>query len=150
MKVGFYPGSFNPWHRGHTDIIQKAFKVFDKIVIAQGLNPDKLDGDTFELEDRANQLRKDALNSSSYLKAQYQQENLQFINYTGLMVDAVEGCDAIIRGLRNGNDLTYEMNQQYWNEDLGVGYAPTVYFICDRKFSHISSTALRHLRKFQK
>ena len=53
----------------------------------------------------------------------------------------LEYC-AIVRGLRNGYDLQYEQNQQYWYEDLGIKI-PIVYFITDRKLGHISSTAIR-------
>jgi len=55
-------------------------------------------------------------------------------------------ASAVIRGLRNGADLQYETNMQYWNEDLGLEI-PVVYFICDRKLSHISSSMIRELNK---
>ena len=51
----------------------------------------------------------------------------------------------IIRGLRNGNDLQYEMNQQYWNEDVGVKI-PFTYFITDRSLAHVSSSAIRSVK----
>ncbi len=54
-------------------------------------------------------------------------------------------AEAVVRGLRNGTDLQYEMNQQYWNEDLGLN-VPIVYFITDRKLSHISSSAIREIK----
>ena len=62
------------------------------------------------------------------------------IHFDGLLVEILsilkhtKPC-AVIRGLRNGNDLQYEMNQQYWNEDLGLKI-PIVYFICDRTLAH--------------
>lgn len=52
----------------------------------------------------------------------------------------------MICGLRNGYDLQYEMNQQYWNEDLGLEIS-VVYFITDRKLAHVSSSAIRGIRK---
>jgi len=125
MKVGIYPGSFNPWHMGHEDVLQKASKVFDKIIIAKY-------GDTF---------KRDVLSAGILCEV----EEICFKDK--LLVDlATEyNVDAVIRGLRNGNDLQYEMNQQYWNEDLGL-YIPTVYFITDRKLSHISSSAIREIQ----
>ena len=68
-----------------------------------------------------------------------------------LLVDFVETipeASAIIRSLRNGDDLQYEMNQQYWNEDLGLTI-PVVYFMCDRSLSHISSSAIRQITKIR-
>ncbi len=66
----------------------------------------------------------------------------------GLLVDFVKdvGASAVIRGIRNGQDLEYERTQQYWNEDLGIR-VPTVCFITDRKLVHISSSAIRAVEK---
>src|SRR5690606_36401026 len=50
------------------------------------------------------------------------------------------------RGLRNRNDLQYEMNNQYWNEDIGI-QIPFVYFITDRRLAHVSSSAIRGIKK---
>lgn len=41
VRVGIYPGSFNPWHDGHQDILNKALRIFDKIIVLQGHNPSK-------------------------------------------------------------------------------------------------------------
>lgn len=132
MKIGVYAGTFNPWHEGHKDILEKALKVFDKVIIAIGINPDKSNTD-----------RDQGLRISS--------GRVEEIWFTGLLVDFVKSvkADAVIRGLRNGADLQYEMNQQYWNEDLGLE-VPVVYFICDRKLSHISSSMIRQLEKIRK
>ncbi len=126
--IALYPGSFNPWHEGHDDILQKALKVFDNIVVLQGHNPAKL-----EVKDK------------SFLTATSKYgDRVTGGFFKGLLVDAVKdfGFTAIIRGLRNGHDLQYETNNQYWNEDLGCEI-PFVYFICDRKYSHISSSSIK-------
>lgn len=137
-RVAVYPGSFNPWHAGHQDILTKALAVFDKVVVARGINPNK---PTHPLahSDLTGALHKDLLNSG----------RVEVKGFGGLLVDFLKkvGAHAVIRGLRNGHDLQYEMNQQYWNEDLGIE-VPTIYFICDRTTAHLSSSMLRALNKF--
>ncbi len=135
-NIAVYPGSFDPWHEGHENILNKALQVFDKVVVLQGYNPAKL-----EAKDK------------SYIAALSKYgERVECGLFNGLFVDVIKGVPfkfkAIIRGLRNGYDLQYEMNNQYWNEDLGCDI-PFMYFICDRKYSHISSTALREFNKIK-
>lgn len=136
-KQAVYPGSFEPWHKGHVDIVRKALKVFDHICIAKGINPFK---DT-------------SLDFDQSAKEFFDHEwghKVSYITFSGLLVDLVrqQNFHAVIRGLRNGHDLQYEMNQQYWNEDLGLE-VPVVYFITDRNLSHISSTAVRTVNQLR-
>ncbi len=127
MKTAIYPGSFNPWHEGHRDILDKALLVFDKVIIAiYGDYKRVVNTEWFEL---------------------YLSNKIEVIKFNKqLLKDVIEKYKpmAIIRGLRNGNDLQYEQNLQYWNEDLGIKI-PTVYFVSGRDVSHISSTIIREL-----
>lgn len=151
-KIAVYPGSFNPWHEGHADILSKALKVFDEVIISAGINPEKVKPD-YDLSE--------LVHCPEYLYKDGASPRVSVIHFGGLLADFIKGLkdgsrlhgrtvqvDAIIRGLRNGHDLQYEMNQQYWNEDLGLDI-PVVYFICDRKLSHISSSIIRSLKKFR-
>ncbi len=143
-----YPGSFNPWHQGHTDILKKALACFDNIIISIGINPEK--ELPMEIEKRAKRIQKDIDQHLGY------SHGVLVELFEGLLVDYVahrmgictpgHKISAVIRGLRNGHDLQYEMNQQYWNEDLGL-QVPIVYFICDRTLSHISSSMIRTVKK---
>ncbi len=130
-KLAIYPGSFNPWHEGHADILKKALCVFDKIIVLQGHSQNKP-----EVKDKG-----------FLAQATMYSDRVEAGFFKGLLADAIHNikADAIIRGLRNGYDLEYEINLQYWNEDLGIKI-PFVYFVTDRKYGHISSSAIRELK----
>lgn len=149
-KIGLYPGSFNPWHAGHSDIILKALKIFDRIIIVQAYNPEK------EKYDSAS-ARFDILKESLckvVLKYSIDSKKIWAVHddrtLKSMIADGFIGYPpkptAVIRGLRNGDDLQYEMNQQYWNEDVGVPI-PFTYFITARGLSHVSSSAIRLVEK---
>jgi pantetheine-phosphate adenylyltransferase len=156
VKVAIYPGSFNPFHRGHVDVVRQALKLFDKVIIAKGCNPDKneyvLPILTFSDEFVGKELHG--------IKDFYGKDSMEVDKFTGLFTDYIEEFKdgikseeldvqlAVIKGLRNGQDLEYEKNQQYWNEDLGIEI-PFFYIISDRKYCHISSSAIRGLEKFK-
>lgn len=146
MKIAVYAGSFNPYHLGHDDITRKALTIFDKLIILQCINPKKEIPDSSEM----NSLRR-------YYLGEYGTFNKETTR-----VDAtVWGCalvhfeenwnknekypiTAFIRGLRNGEDLAYETNQQRWNEAVGLK-ATFVNFITAKEFSHVSSSAIREV-----
>lgn len=126
-KIGIYAGSFNPFHKGHLNILEKAEKIFDKVIIAKGKNPEK----------------------SGYVKNVLPEivQNRQIIEYDSLLTDLIQSFDypvTLIRGLRNENDFGYEKTQLRFMQDF---YPETnvVNIICDKEFDHISSSAIRHL-----
>lgn len=142
MKTAIYPGSFNPWHEGHTDVVSKAIKVFDKVIIAVGVNPDKKKStETLHLIKRIGWI----------LVMLPESPRIEVVQFNGLLKDFIKEGDysAVIKGLRNAPDFEYEKIQQYWNEDLGIRI-PTFYVISDRKFVHISSSAIKAIKSFEK
>ena len=130
-NIAIYAGSFNPFHKGHFDILQKAEQIFDKVIIARGVNPDK--------------------NNKIYeLPTQIQYRQIE--NYDGLLTDFINKFDydiTLIRGLRNATDLEYELNQYRFLQDLKPEIK-VVSMFCDKEFEHISSSACRMLSKYNK
>ena len=131
MKIGIFTGTFNPFHKGHTDVLFNALKIFDKVVIARGDNPVK----EYPISDL-----KELISNK-----------IEVVTYTGLLVNYLKtrpDICAVIRGLRNTKDFEYEKTQQYYNEDLGITI-PTVYVIANRQVQHISSSGERALAKLR-
>lgn len=142
INKAVYPGSFNPFHKGHKCVIEHlAYSdIFDQIHIAIGINPDK---DNNDLSKRIEQVKQSVKKFGSFVCID---------TYTGLLKDYIkENHDirAVIKGIRDTNDFLYEQKMQYHNEDLGI-IIPTFYIITNRDLVHISSSAIRSIEKFKK
>lgn len=133
MKVGIYAGTFNPFHIGHLNIYDKALQIFDMVVVCRGINPEK-------------PLVNDPLPSIV---------GLNTLEYGGLTTDLLKRYidekhePTLIRGIRNGYDYDYEMNQITVMRDI-MPSLQVVLIPCDKEFSHISSTMIRNLQIFDK
>lgn len=132
IHIGVYAGSFNPIHIGHMNIIKKSKPMFDKIIVAFGNNPDK--------EESVKEFPK----SLDYI---------QCLEYKGLVTDLLDEIEkdnvtvTLIRGIRNGIDLSYESNQISFINDIRPN-TNVIYIPADKEFEHISSSAIRNLMKF--
>jgi pantetheine-phosphate adenylyltransferase len=129
--VAIYPGSFNPFHEGHAEIVSKALEVFDTVIVAKGVNGDKYDPmQVWDIK-----IPKGAI----------------FMEYTSTTAKFAKQVHAtcVIRGLRNSKDLEDEMTLQEWNKELGLEI-PTFYVIASPKVRHVSSTAVRMVKKLKK
>ena len=129
--IGVFAGSFNPFHKGHYNVLQKAEKIFDKVIVAFGNNPEKGE-------------RRYGVPQSI--------KNRQIESYDGLLTDFVAslGHDSVvIRGLRNSTDFQYEQNQYRYIQEL-MPDIRIVSIFCDKEFEHISSSGIRTLEKFNR
>lgn len=130
-RIAVFPGSFNPFHKGHYNVLQKAEKIFDKVIIAFGNNPDKT-------------IRNWGVPRSI--------QNRQIEEYNGLLTDFVGSLGeevVVIRGLRNSTDFQYEQNQYRYIQEL-MPNIRIVNIFCDKEFEHISSSGIRTLEKYNK
>lgn len=128
-NIAVFAGSFNPFHKGHYNVLQKAESIFDKVIIAFGKNPEK--------------------NNQGYRVPQTL-KNRQIESYDGLLTDFVLSLGhpvVVIRGLRNSTDFQYEQNQYRYIQEL-MPDIRIVNIFCDKDFEHISSSGIRTLEKF--
>lgn len=134
MRVAIYPGTFDPITNGHMDIIERACKLFDKLIVAVAASNSKKP--LFSLTKRV-----DMLNRSCE-----QLENVVCEGFDGLLADfAVEKqAKVIVRGLRMISDFEYEMQMVYVNKTLNPSLE-TVFFMPSLKNAFINSTTIRSI-----
>jgi len=131
MTKCFFPGSFDPFTKGHESIVYKALEIFDQVVVGIGVNSQK--NYLFSLEKRTNHIR-------SLFK-----NRVTVVSYDGLTIHACQNnnCTHIIRGLRDSKDFEYEKTIAFMNKDLSN--LETLFFIADKEFSNLTSSILREL-----
>lgn len=138
MSKAIYAFSGDPITYGHIDIIQRAAEVFDQLVVAIGVNPEKKY--LFSLEERT-KLAKTALVSFS---------NVKVVSFAGLLVDfAYEiGADAIVRGVRSSTDFEFENSlfKMCQSQDITI---ETVIFMSKPELAHVSSSNVKQLQQEQ-
>jgi pantetheine-phosphate adenylyltransferase len=129
-----YTGVFDPIHLGHLDIIQRASKVFDEIIVGVGINPEKTP--FFSIEERVGLIRE--------VTAPF--PNVSVRPFTGLAVGFVRevGARVMIRGLRTLSDMEYEFTMSLMNLNLDPEIE-TVFLMAKEEFSHVSSSLLRQI-----
>lgn len=139
MKLtALYPGTFNPITHGHTDLIERAASLFDRVIVAiaesVGKNP------TFTLDERVAMAR-------AVLKSF---KNIEVIGFNTLLVDfaAEQGARVIIRGLRAVSDFEYEFQLANMNRHLAPTLE-TLFLTPAEQFSFISSTLVREIAVLQ-
>ena len=133
-KIGVFPGSFAPFSLGHKAIVESALKLFDRVIIAIGENPNKKQ--YFTIEQRLDWINIVFKNN----------HRLDVLSYEGLTIEFCEKVNAkfIIRGLRDSKDFIYENQIAQINKKLN-NHIDTIFILTPPKLSHISSSLLREL-----
>ena len=132
MRLAVYPGSFDPVTNGHVDILERACRIFDEVIVAVVHNVYK--NPLFTTEERVEMLR----GVTGHLP------NLRVDSFTGLLVNYVrrQQAIAIIRGLRNVSDFEYELQLAMTNSHL-YPEVDTIFIACSSKYYFVSSTSVK-------
>lgn len=138
MRIAVYPGSFDPITKGHEDIIKRASKIFDKVVVGVLYNKEK--NCLFSLDERVNLVKK--------ITKEY--NNVEVHGFHGLMVDFVNkhNSNVVIKGLRTITDFDYEFQLATLNKSLDKNIE-TVFMMTDPMYIYISSSAVKQVLSFK-
>ena len=134
-KIGLFPGSFDPFTKGHEVVVRKSLDVFDEIIVGVGVNSSKTY--MFTLENRMKHIRSLFADVPNVRVEQFQMLTVDFCKQTG--------ATHIVRGLRDSKDFQYEKSIAHMNRDIsGI---ETVFFLTDQEYSAINSSIIREIYK---
>lgn len=139
--IGLYPGTFDPITLGHTDIIKRAVKLVDRLLVGVAVNANK--GPLFDLDERTAMVREalDGMDTDS--RAQ-----IEVVPFDGLLMQFAEdnGVNVIVRGLRAVSDFEYEFQMvgmnSFLNDDI-----ETVFLMADARYQAIASRLVKEIAK---
>ena len=139
MTIAFYPGSFDPMTNGHVDVLVQALSVAPKVIVAIGIHPGKTP--LFSFEERAELIR---LTIAQVLPARA--GDVSVVSFANLVVDAARahGASMLIRGLRDGTDLDYEMQMAGMNRQMAPD-VQTVFLPAGALSRPITATLVRQI-----
>lgn len=135
-KRALFPGSFDPLTNGHLDLIHRALKTYDEVLVGILENPRKKP--FFTVEERVRMVR----------EAVGRDQRIKVTSFKGLLVDFVRrhGSPVVIRGLRVLSDFEYEFQMAWMNRKLYPGYE-VVFMLPDEAHSYLSSSLVRELMR---
>ena len=136
-KIALFPGSFDPFTKGHLDVVNRSLKLFHKIIIAIGHNSKK-------------NRYFDALKTKASVENYFQgNSNVEVLVYDELTAQMAKKKNAqyLIRGLRNTTDFEYENSISQINRHLNLDLE-TVFLITSPQFAHINSSIIREVHKY--
>ncbi len=138
MGVVVYPGTFDPVHFGHLDIVKRACRIFDRVVVAVAENPAKKP--LFSLEERIELFRKT-------LDCEGLTEKVEVVGFNTLLVDLLKelNTNLVLRGIRLFTDFEYELQIAFTNFKLAE--VETLFMMPSQDYIHISSTIVKDVAK---
>ena len=136
MKIGVYPGTFDPITHGHTDIIRRSLHIFDQVIVA--VAPSVKKGPLFELAERVEMVR---LVTKDLAR-------VEVAAFDGLLVEFVRarGAEAVIRGLRAISDFEYEFQMALVNRKLD-GRVETVFLMPSQEYAYLTSSIIKEVAR---
>jgi len=135
-RTAIYPGTFDPATIGHIDIMTRALKLFDKLIVAVAHNPKK--NPLFPLEDRVSFIR----------EAVQDLDNIEVLSFDNLLIDfaAQHNALVIIRGLRAVTDFEFELQMGLMNRNLNEA-VETMFMIPSQEYSFLSSNFVKEIAR---
>lgn len=137
MNKAIYPGSFDPITNGHLDIIIRASKVFDHIIVAVLINPDKKG--LFDIDERVELIQRVTKDFP----------NVEVRSFSGLLIHFMRENDVkvIIKGLRAVSDFEYEFQMALMNNKLDASIE-TIFMMTNAQYSYLSSSSVKQVAQF--
>ncbi|SJZ47973.1 Phosphopantetheine adenylyltransferase [Cetobacterium ceti] len=138
MNIAVYAGSFDPITKGHQDVIKRAAKICDKLIVAVLNNNNKKYW--FSLEERK-ELTREVLKDIP---------NIEVKDFSGLLVNFMEqeGANLVIRGLRAVSDYEYELALAYGNREIADIDIETIFLPASKEFLYLSSSVVREVAMY--
>jgi pantetheine-phosphate adenylyltransferase len=134
LRLGVYSGSFDPITLGHLNVIQRASRLVDKLIVGVGINTEKRP--LFSADERMDMIRRVTANL----------ENVEVRTFTGLAVQFVRSCGArvMIRGIRPLTDIAAEFTMMLANRQLAAELE-TIFLMADEDLAHVSSSLIKQI-----
>ena len=141
MRSAFYAGSFDPVTNGHVDVLRHCFSLADRVVVGIGIHPGKVP--LFTFDERAEMIREATADFAKSAGA-----TLEVVTFDGLVIEAARkaGASLMVRGLRDGTDLDYEMQMAGMNGQMAPDIT-TVFLPASPLVRPITATLVRQIAK---
>lgn len=137
MRIGLYPGTFDPLTNGHLDVMTRAGRIFDRVIVAVAPNPQK--SPLFTLDERLELIRPNLPADGRF----------EVVPFQGLLVNFARemGAIALIRGLRAVSDFEFEFQMAHMNRDLADDIE-TVFFMPSQDYFFTSSNLMKQVARY--